>query len=49
MMMIMMTTTTMMIMMMMMMIIIISINYKTGGICTEEGRPTNTGCQNTPT
>jgi hypothetical protein len=24
-------------------------NYKTGGICREKGRPTNTGCQNTPT
>jgi hypothetical protein len=24
-------------------------NYKTGGICRKEGRPTNTGCQNTPT
>jgi hypothetical protein len=24
-------------------------NYKTGGICRQEGRPTNTGCQNTPT
>jgi hypothetical protein len=23
-------------------------NYKTGGICRQEGRPTNTGCQNTP-
>jgi len=22
-------------------------NYKTGGICRQEGRPTNTGCQNT--
>jgi len=26
-----------------------SINYKIGGICRREGRPTNTGCQNTPT
>ena len=26
-----------------------SINYKSGGICRQEGRPTNTGCQNTPT
>ena len=25
------------------------INYKTGGICRQEGRPTNTGCQNTQT
>jgi hypothetical protein len=24
-------------------------NYKTGGICRQEERPTNTGCQNTPT
>jgi glutaredoxin len=24
-------------------------NYKNGGICRQEGRPTNTGCQNTPT
>jgi len=24
-------------------------NYKIGGICRQEGRPTNTGCQNTPT
>jgi len=24
-------------------------NYRTGGICRQEGRPTNTGCQNTPT
>jgi uncharacterized membrane protein len=24
-------------------------NYKTGGICRQERRPTNTGCQNTPT
>jgi hypothetical protein len=24
-------------------------NYKTGGICRQEGRPTDTGCQNTPT
>ena len=22
---------------------------KIGGICRQEGRPTNTGCQNTPT
>ena len=22
---------------------------KTGGICRQEGRPINTGCQNTPT
>ena len=29
--------------------IIIIINYKTGGICRQEGRPTNIGCQNTPT
>jgi len=26
-----------------------SINYKTDGICRQEGRPANTGCQNTPT
>jgi len=24
-------------------------NYKIGGICRQEGRSTNTGCQNTPT
>ena len=24
-------------------------NYKIGGICRKEGRPTNTGCQNIPT
>jgi len=24
-------------------------NYKIGGIYRQEGRPTNTGCQNTPT
>ena len=24
-------------------------NYKTDGIYRQEGRPTNTGCQNTPT
>jgi hypothetical protein len=24
-------------------------NYKTGGICRHEGRPTNTGCQHTNT
>ena len=24
-------------------------NDKIGGICRQEGRPTNTGCQNTPT
>jgi len=24
-------------------------NYKIGGICRQEGRHTNTGCQNTPT
>ena len=24
-------------------------NYKIGGICRQEGRPTDTGCQNTPT
>ena len=25
------------------------VNYKTDGICRQEGRPTNTGSQNTPT
>jgi IS30 family transposase len=35
--------------MMMMMMITINKNYKTGGICRQEGRPTNTGCQNTQT
>ena len=24
-------------------------NFKTGGICRQDGIPTNTGCQNTPT
>jgi hypothetical protein len=30
-------------------IIIISGNYKPGGIYRQEGRPTNTDCENTPT
>jgi len=24
-------------------------NHKTGELCRQEGRPTNTGCRNTPT